>query len=105
MKSIARAACVLTGLLLLAACAAGSADAHQMAQGSGLNQFLIGLWHGVIGPVTLVIEAINRFAPHATPWKEVRFFERDSGVLYDIGFYLGLVFGPSVLILRPRGGA
>lgn len=101
MKPIARIACVLIGCSLLGACAAGSPDAHQMAQGSGLNQFLIGLWHGVIGPVTLVVELINRFAPHATPWK-VHFFERDSGVLYDVGFYLGLVFGPSVLFLRPR---
>ena len=101
MKPIAKIACALIVLSLLSACVAGSAEAHHMAQSGGLNQLLLGFWHGLIAPVTLVVEIINQFAPHATPWP-VRFFERDSGVLYDIGFYLGLVFGPSALFATSR---
>ena len=103
MKPIARIAGALIGLSLLGACAAGSAEAHQMAQSGGLSELLLGFWHGLIAPVMLVIEAINHFASHPTPWPGVRFFERDSGVLYDIGFYVGLVCGPSAAFLRPRG--
>jgi len=104
MSPIAKILCALIGLTALSACAAGSADAHQIAHSSGLSPLLLGFWHGLIAPVTLVIEAINRFAPRPTPWPAVRFFERDSGVLYDIGFYLGLVCGPSAAVFRPRRG-
>ena len=101
MKSIAKIACALVGLSVLGACAAGSAEARHLAHSGGLSPLLLGFWHGLIAPVTLVIEVINHFAPHRTPWS-VRFFERDSGVFYDIGFYLGLVCGPSALVFRSR---
>jgi hypothetical protein len=29
-------------------------------------------------------------------------FEKDSGVLYDIGFYLGIAGGPSTLLATQR---
>jgi hypothetical protein len=101
MKPVAKIACALIVLSTLAACAAGSAEAHHMAQSGGLSQFLLGVWHGVIAPVTLVVELINHFAPHVLPWT-LHFFERDSGVFYDLGFYLGLGGGPVIFASSRR---
>jgi hypothetical protein len=59
-----------------------------------LSQFLLGLWHGVIAPIMLILEVINRLAPHVLPWT-VRFYESEgTGVVYDVGFYIGLGGGP-----------
>ncbi len=80
----------------LSACAAGSGEAAHAVSGGLLSQILLGIWHGVIAPFTLIGEVINRFAPHLLPW-QVRFYEtRSTGVAYDIGFYVGLAGGPSV---------
>jgi hypothetical protein len=89
-------ACAAVAVMALGACVAGSA-ASQDAAGSGLlQQFLLGLWHGVIAPVTLIVEVINKFAPHLLPWS-VRLYEsRNTGVAYDVGFYLGLGAGPPI---------
>jgi hypothetical protein len=97
----AKRAIKLTGLTLLvltlAACAAGSSEAQHAASGGDVSQFLLGIWHGVIAPVMLIVEVINRFAPHVLPWS-VRFFEtKATGVAYDVGFYLGLVGSPLLL--------
>jgi len=80
--------------LVLAACVAGSAESHHAADSGDLSRFLLGLWHGIIGPVTLIGEIINHFAPHALPWT-VKFHETE-GVdwAYELGFYLGLVGSP-----------
>jgi hypothetical protein len=80
--------------LALAACVAGSGESHQAASGGELSGFLLGLWHGIIGPITLIGEIINHFAPHALPWT-VKFHET-VGVdwTYELGFYLGLVGSP-----------
>jgi hypothetical protein len=101
VKSFARIACAVIVLSALSACAAGSADAQHMAQSGPVSQFLLGLWHGVIAPVTLLIEVVNQFAPHRTPWP-AHMFEKDSGVIYDIGFYLGIAGGPSVIFVSGR---
>jgi hypothetical protein len=97
MKRSNLTAWAVVALLALGACAAGSEESKQAAADGTLQQLLLGLWHGVIAPVMLVVEIINRFAPHALPWT-VRFYEsRNTGVIYDIGFYLGLAGGPSIL--------
>ena len=85
----------LAGLALtLAACAAGSAESQHAASGGVLSQLLLGFWHGLIAPVMLIIEVIDKFAPHLLPWN-VKFYEaRGTGVVYDIGFYFGLVGSP-----------
>ena len=85
----------LAGLALtLAACAAGSAESQHAASGGVLSQLLLGFWHGLIAPVMLLIEVIDKFAPHLLPWN-VKFYEaRGTGVVYDIGFYFGLVGSP-----------
>jgi hypothetical protein len=89
-------------ILALGACTAGSAEAGHAASGGLVAQFLLGFWHGLIGPVTLIGEIINRFLPHLLPW-QVRLYEtKASGVAYDVGFYLGLAGGPSFALGRRR---
>jgi hypothetical protein len=80
--------------LALAACAAGSGESEHAASGGVLSQLLLGFWHGLIAPVMLIIEVLDKFAPHLLPWN-VKFYEaRGTGVVYDIGFYFGLVGSP-----------
>ena len=80
--------------LVLAACAAGSAESQHAASGGVLSQLLLGFWHGLIAPVMLIVEVIDKFAPHLLPW-QVKFYEaRGTGVVYDVGFYFGLVGSP-----------
>ena len=84
----------IAACLLLGACVAGSADASRAAGGGDIPLLLLGLWHGIIGPVMLIVELINRFAPHLLPWT-VRFYEpHANSALYDLGFYLGLAGSP-----------
>jgi hypothetical protein len=97
MKRTACITCGLVLLLTLGACVAGSVESHHAAAGGEWQQFLLGLWHGIIAPVTLIIEIVNRLAPHALPWR-VRLYEAaDTGVAYDVGFYLGLAGAPSTV--------
>jgi hypothetical protein len=102
MKQVARIACAAAAVLLLGACVAGSGESQHAAAGGWLSQLLLGFWHGVIAPVTLIGEIINAFAPHALPWT-VRLYEtKGAKVAYDVGFYLGLAGGPSILFTRGR---
>jgi hypothetical protein len=87
----------LIALLALGACAAGSAESHHAAAGGALQQFLLGLWHGIIAPVMLIIEVVNRLAPNALPWRLHMYETSNTGVIYDIGFYLGLAGGPPIV--------
>jgi len=81
-------------VLALAGCVAGSAESGHAASGGLLSQFLLGFWHGLIGPLMLIVEVINKLAPHLLPW-QVKFYEtRGTGAAYDVGFYLGLVGSP-----------
>jgi|SRR5579872_2242977 len=98
MKRSVKVASTLFLVLALAACAAGSAESAHAASSGGLSQFFLGVWHGLIGPVMLIIEVVNRVAPHALPWS-VRFYElKATGIAYDIGFYLGLAGSPVALL-------
>ena len=97
MKKIATGLVVGIVLLSLGACAAGSTDASAAVSGGALSQFFLGLWHGIIAPLTLLAEIINWLAPHILPWRP-HFFETDAGVAYDIGFYLTLSGGPHLFI-------
>ena len=88
-------------VLALASCVAGSAESQHAAGGGVLMQLLLGFWHGLIAPVMLIVEVINKLAPHTLPWT-VRFYEsKGTGAAYDVGFYLGLVGSP-LLIGRRR---
>jgi hypothetical protein len=94
----AAAACVgLIAILALTACVAGSRESQHAASDGMLSQLVLGLWHGVIAPVILIVEVINYFAPHLLPWT-VRLYEaKSTGAAYDVGFYLGLAGSPIVI--------
>ena len=85
-------------VLALGACAAGSAESARAASSGDLSQFLLGIWHGIIAPVTLILEVINRLAPHALPWTAHFYEAKATGVVYDIGFYIGLAGSPVAIL-------
>jgi len=97
MRPITKTVCAGVVLLALDACTAGSAASHAAASGGDLPQFLLGVWHGLIAPVTLIIEVINRLAPHVLPWSVHMYESKNVGVAYDVGFFLGMGGGPSIL--------
>ncbi|SER79028.1 hypothetical protein SAMN05216199_1227 [Pedococcus cremeus] len=67
-------------VLLLGACAAGT-NAAESHSGAG---FWLGLWQGMIIPVTFVISLFN---------DNVSIYEvHNNGNWYDFGFVLGLTF-------------
>lgn len=66
-------------LLVLTACAAGPNEAVSGGEGAG---FWLGLWHGLITPVTLVI---SLFRDDVSIYEVV-----NNGNWYDVGFVVGL---------------
>jgi len=88
----------LAFVLALGACVAGSAESAHAASGGLLSQVLLGFWHGLIAPVMLIIEVVNRLAPHALPWTVHMYETRATGVAYDVVFYLGLAGSPVVFV-------
>ena len=65
-------------LLALSACAAGPNEA-QADQGAG---FWLGLWHGLISPITFIVSLFT---------SEVSVYEvHNNGNWYDAGFMLGV---------------
>jgi len=95
---------VLLALVLgMTACAAGSSASHAAADGGLVSQFLLGIWHGIIAPATLLVEVIHRLDPHLLPWT-ARFYEAAGArVEYDVGFYLGLTGSPLIAWSRLSG--
>ncbi len=88
--------------LALGACVAGSSEASHAAAAGPLSLFFLGLWHGIIGPVTLIVEIINHFAPHVLPWTVRVYQSGEASWTYDLGFYLGLVGSPLAIGSRWR---
>jgi hypothetical protein len=77
---------VAAGGLVLAACAPGANDIAEAGAGN-LAGFWLGLWHGIIAPVTFLISLFN---------DNVNIYEvHNNGNWYNFGFILGLsvVFG------------
>lgn len=67
-------------LLVLSACSAGPNEAVGTGDDAG---FWLGLWHGIITPVTFVISLFD---------DDVNIYEvQNNGNWYDSGFVLGLV--------------
>jgi hypothetical protein len=80
-SALGRVALVVAAVVLLASCAAGPNDAVQAGE-SGLAGFWLGLWHGVISPVTFIISLFNG---------DVSIYEvNNNGNWYDFGFMLGI---------------
>ena len=102
MGRIKTAVMVTVLLLSLCACVAGSAEAAHAGAAGPLSQFFLGFWHGLIGPFTLIVEVINRFAPRLLPWHAHLYEATAAGVPYDVGFYLGLAGSPMVVWSRRR---
>lgn len=73
----------LSFLLLLGACAAGVNEHLDTPNAQGtIAGFWLGLWHGMVAPITFIISLFTR---------EVRVYEiHNVGRLYDFGFVLGL---------------
>lgn len=97
MGRTAKIAAAVIVMLTLCACVAGSADAGHAASGTLLSQFLLGIWHGLIAPVTLLVEIVNVLAPHVLPWQARLYETRATGVVYDVGFYIGLASSPIMI--------
>jgi hypothetical protein len=86
--------------LALAACAAGGVESGETAHGGTLSLFLLGIWHGIIAPVSLLVEVLHKLFPHQVPWA-IRLYEtRANSIAYDIGFFFGLGGGPVIVIRR-----
>ncbi len=92
----------LGGILCLAlcACVAGSGESHHAASGGALAQFGLGLWQGIIAPLTLIVEIVNRFAPHVLPWTTRMYETAAAGWAYDVGFFIGLIGSPVIVSSR-----
>jgi hypothetical protein len=82
MRKTLRLAAVMLfccALLVLSACAAGPNEA-QADQGAG---FWLGLWHGLISPITFVVSLFT---------ETVNVYEvQNNGNWYDFGFMLGVM--------------
>ncbi|HWD47396.1 MAG TPA: hypothetical protein VHM23_27405 [Actinomycetota bacterium] len=81
------------GGLVLAACAPGANDVAGAGEPAG---FWLGLWHGIITPVTFIISLFN---------DNVNIYEvHNNGNWYNFGFVLGLsvVFGSGSRASAPR---
>ena len=101
MKRVAVLALAGFALLSLAACTAGSPSAEHAASQGFIVQFVLGFWHGLIAPFTLICELIDKFAPKLLPW-HVHLYQSGAGVAYDVGFYLGLAGSPVAFVHRNR---
>lgn len=77
-------------VLLLTACAAGTAT-FSPDEPAG---FFSGIWHGWIAPFALIAHLFNG---------DVRIYELDNtGIWYDVGFYIAVISGFGGLGLRRR---
>jgi hypothetical protein len=84
VKAVALAVIIVFLLGALAGCAAGSNDLVNTngAKGS-VAGFWLGLWHGIISPVTFVISLFN---------KSVQMYEvHNNGGWYNLGFLFGVI--------------
>ena len=76
-----RVAAMIAAVLVLAACAAG-ANAVALADRPDAAGFWLGLWQGLISPITFLISLFN---------DEVNIYEvNNNGNWYDFGFMLGV---------------
>jgi hypothetical protein len=79
-RRFALAALVAAAVFLLASCAAGPNDVAQTSTPAA--GFWLGLWHGLISPITFLISLFNN---------QVSIYEvHNNGNWYDFGFMLGV---------------
>lgn len=90
--------CVALAAVALTACAPGPNPQAGTTGDAGAAGLLLGLWHGLIAPVTFVISLFTN---------TVNIYDvRNSGNWYDVGFFLGIVgvLGGGGSGARSRGG-
>lgn len=83
MKKMSWLFLVFLGALFLTGCTAGPNTAvRTMATDGSIAGFWLGLWHGMIAPITFVISLFSN---------NVSFYEvHNSGGWYNFGFLLGI---------------
>ncbi len=88
VKALMRAGCVLLVLFVIAGCAPATNElVAPRTETSHTAGFWLGLWHGIIAPVTFVISLFTR---------SVEMYEvRNNGGWYNLGFLVGIsiIFG------------
>lgn len=100
MNARVLAVIALLGLmaLSLSACAPGPNPLENVTpEGGTIAGFWLGLWHGIISPVTFIISIFR---------SDVRFYEvYNNGLWYNLGFVLGagIILGGSSSASRRRG--
>ena len=91
-RQVARAAVMVAAVLVLAACAAG-ANAVAQANQPDAAGFWLGLWQGLISPITFLISLFNN---------DVNIYEvNNNGNWYNFGFMLGV----AVIFSGPAGSS
>ena len=86
MKTTMIVAALVLLLVMLAGCAPGPNELVATNTGKAAG-FWLGLWHGIIAPVTFIISLFNR---------NVQMYEvHNTGNWYNLGFLLGMsiIFG------------
>jgi hypothetical protein len=76
---------IVAAALVLAGCAAGANPSVNTLPDEGtIAGFWLGLWHGIIAPITFVVSLFN---------DGVNVYEvHNNGAWYNFGFVLGAVF-------------
>jgi hypothetical protein len=100
MKHPLRTAALVFIALAVAACAAGSPQAQQATAGGPIALLALGFWHGIIAPITLIVEIVNTFAPGVIPVHWHMYQASADTMPYDVGFYFGLAGGPTFIFSR-----
>lgn len=78
---------LVVALLLLSACGAGT-DTYATDEAG----FFSGVWHGWIAPIALIVHIFD---------DAVRIYEtNNTGIWYDVGFYIAVISGFGSLGLR-----
>ena len=79
---------LLSVTVLLSACAAGNGS-YSADDTAG---FFSGVWHGWIAPFALIAHIFD---------SDIRVYERtNTGIWYDVGFYIAVISGFGTLSLR-----
>lgn len=80
-KKMARGVVLLVAVIVLTGCAAGINTAAGPTGDGDVAGFWLGLWHGIIAPITFIISLFDN---------DVNMYEvHNNGNWYDFGFVLG----------------